>query len=283
MYYNNPENRKETHMNAIYLIPEDLKKEIGHGTDGTVYAYNSKYYVKLYHAYVKDILMHAKNSLEETKIYQKNSSSIYTFSEPLTYYSYKEEEIKIRPKDAIYLAMKRQENVLRNDLPQAPVYLNHRFAGCLIKKVSGISIHKLIGLPQNIKRKIMLEVLLDIEELLQNNIYPIDLANSPYSTTLGFEKGHSHILASPINLSTHIIDLDGKSTIYTEKKNNDYYIRTLNTLNILFLEFYYHLSYDNYETTDELSYDLEQLKIPSTYQKDLVNGTLSISKIKELL
>ena len=207
-------------MNSIYLTPNDLKNEIGHGTDGTVYKYNSKYYVKLYHAYVKSILMQAKTSLEETKIYQKNSSSIHMISEPLTYYSYKEEDIRIRPKDAIYLAMKRQENVHRNYLPQAPVYLNHRFAGCLLKKVSGISIHKLMGLPQNIKRKIMTEVLLDIEELLDNNIYPVDLANSPYANTFSFEKGHSHILVNPITFSTHIIDLDGKSTIYTEKINN---------------------------------------------------------------
>ncbi len=270
-------------MNAIYITPEDLKKEIGHGTDGAVYKYNSKYYVKLYHAYVRDILTQEKTSLEETKIYQKNSSTIHLVSEPLTYYSYKEEEIRVRPKEAIYLAMKRQENVHRNYLPQAPVYLNHRFAGCLLRKVSGISIHKLMGLPQNLKRKIMYEVLLDIEELLQNNIYPVDLANSPYANTIGFEKGHSHILVNPINLHTHIIDLDGKSTIYTEKRNEEHYTHTLNTLNILFLEFFYHLSYDDYETEDELLSNLEELKIPSTYQKDLVNGTLSIPKIKELI
>ncbi len=55
-------------MEPIYLETKDLKRELGHGTDGIVYDYNSKYLVKLYYRYMKNILENQKILNEEMKI-----------------------------------------------------------------------------------------------------------------------------------------------------------------------------------------------------------------------
>mgnify|MGYP006368113973 CR=1 FL=1 len=47
------------------------------------------------------------------------------------------------------------KNIKYTKLPTDIVYLNHRFVGCLLEKVNGIQLHKLSGLPNCLKRKIM--------------------------------------------------------------------------------------------------------------------------------
>ena len=102
---------------------------------------------------------------------------------------------------------------------------------------------------------------MDIEELLKNNIYHIDLCNSPFiknstynnkKRTYNIESGHSHVLVNPITLSTHLIDLDGKSTVYTEKSSLSFTRKSLDSLANLITEFLF-----NIENVDE--YELDEL------------------------
>ena len=251
---------------ALLVSDKDLKelKKIGHGSDGTVYKYKKNQLIKLYHKNVENIVTQNQSD-DDIKIYKKgeNISNNY-YANDLKYYSYDKEEneaIKLLPKEGIFKAIERRNDIKLTSLPTGVVYLNGHFAGCLLEKQHGIQIHKLTGMPLSIRTKIFENVLNAEEELLKNNIYHIDLSNSPYTkkeiTLPNGQRtitGHSHILVNPITLNTSFIDLDGKSTIYTEKENDGLKEASLNGLTILALEFLLQLDYEEYKEDPERMY-----------------------------
>ena len=241
-------------------------KEVGHGSDGRVFPYKNKYLIKLYR---KSLTMDSMAELdkngpfghdEDVKIYvmKKNRSSREEkefnqnrkgHKEFITYYRKDDEnpehDTKLAPSEAITAAIRRQKNIKRTKLPVASVYYNHKFIGCIVEKLHGIGIHKLMWLPMNMKIKIINSVIDDLDELIQNHVYHRDLSNSPYAG-VGYidengkhvyETGHSHVLVNPVTLKTNIIDLDGKSTIYTERENESLKNDAIRELLVLVMEY----------------------------------------------
>lgn len=277
----------------LYLTTEDLAglKKIGNGTDGTVYNYKNDLLIKLYHKNVTQIITESKND-EDIKIYEKGAKlgSNFYKNDLIYYTSEKDEEVKLLPKDAIHKAIERRDNVELTSLPVGVVYLNGHFAGCVIKRQRGIQIHKLTGLPINVKKKIYLNVLKAHAELLRNNVYHIDLSNSPYvkkSVILPNETlistGHSHILVNPFNLDCQLIDLEGKSTIYTEKKNDLFTRQSFSDLTILTLEFLLKLDWEDFEyLPNELEFELSKKGIPEILRDKLINQEMIYEDFTEL-
>lgn len=280
-------------INKLYLKTDDLTnfKKIGHGTDGTVYNYQNDLLIKLYHKNVNQIINSSKND-EDIKIYEKGTKiNTNYFSNDLTYYTYaKNEDVKLLPKEAIYKAIERRHEISLTSLPIGVVYLNNHFAGCILERQKGIQIHKLTGLPLNIKKKIYLNVLKAEAELLKNNVYHVDLSNSPYAQKTVIlpdqtitTSGHSHILVNPFNLDCRLIDLEGKSTIYTENKNELFTYQSLRDFTILTLEFLLKLDWDelgNYP--DELEDELLKKEIPENLRDKLINQEMNLEDFKEL-
>lgn len=259
--------------NILLMSSDDVKdlKQLGHGSDGAVYNYKNDLLIKLYHKNVKKIVTQNEND-EDVKIYIKSQCKKTNYYEnSLSYYSYNKdtnESIKILPKEGIFKAAERRKTISLTSLPIGPVYLNGHFAGCLLEKQKGIQIHKLTGLPLSVKLKIFRNILKAEEELLNNYIYHIDLSNSPYAkkeTILPNGQtsmtGHSHILVNPITLNTNFIDLDGKSTIYTEQENKELRDLSLNGLTILALEFLFKLDFEEYKEEPESMYHILKEKI----------------------
>lgn len=279
--------------NKLYLTTDDLVnfKKIGHGTDGTVYNYQNDFLIKLYHKNVNHIINSSEND-EDIKIYEKGTKiNTNYFSNDLTYYTYaKNEDVKLLPKEAIYKAIERRYDISLTSLPIGVVYLNNHFAGCILERQKGIQIHKLTGLPLNVKKKIYLNVLKAEAELLKNNVYHVDLSNSPYAKKTVIlpnqtitTSGHSHILVNPFNLDCHLIDLEGKSTIYTENKNELFTYQSLRDLTILTLEFLLKLDWDelgNYP--DELEDELLKKEISENLRDKLINQEMNLEDFKEL-
>jgi len=277
----------------LYLTTEDLNKlkKIGNGTDGIVYNYKDNLLIKLYHKNVKQIITDCKND-EDIKIYEKGSKlgSNFYKNDLIYYTSDKNEEIKLLPKDAIHKAIERRDNIELTSLPIGVVYLNGHFAGCVIERQRGIQIHKLTGLPINAKKKIYLNVLKAHAELLKNNVYHVDLSNSPYAKktvilpdqTL-ISTGHSHVLVNPFNLECHLIDLEGKSTIYTEKKNDLFTRQSFSDLTILTLEFLLKLDWEEFENyPDELEYELFKNGISENLRSKLIKHEMRQEDFIEL-
>lgn len=161
----------------------------------------------------------------------------------------------------------------------------------MLKKLNGIQIHKLSGMPLKYKKIIIKEVIESVEELLKNYIYHVDLANSPNAQSLRVNSrgeienvGHSHVLVNPFNLKTNIIDLDGKSTIYTERKREDYERKSMYGLCILILEFLLNVDFKEYEENiDELFNSLEKMNISKEFIEPLGYCELNIEQAKDFI
>lgn len=269
-------------------------KEIGHGTDGSVYLYKNNLLIKLYHKRVKEIISDEKDDDKDIKIYKTGTIKPNNFYyNDINYYKYDQEDdenIKILPKDGIKKAIERHDDIELTSLPIGIVYLDGHFAGCLLERQRGIQVHKLIGLPLNIRKKIYLNILKAEAELLKNNVYHIDLSNSPFAKKQILlpngeliTTGHSHVLVNPLTLDTHFIDLEGKSTIYTEKENKNFKNQSLSDLSILTLEFLLGIDWEDYkEDTEEIYREFEGKEIPFSLQEKLANQEASLEDFYEL-
>lgn len=252
-------------IRPYYLSFDDIEKlskhELGHGTDGAVYRLGNGELIKIYHTRFKEIKKQLVLDDSDMKIYTPSTVKRNKFIEPINYFKYEDnEDIRLRSKDAIFEAIKRQESITRSNLPKNVVYLNGAFAGCVLTETKGIQIHKLGFLPLKYKKAIVEEILLSIQELMDNYIYHVDLSNSPYAKRLFVNNdgvteslGHSHILVNPFTLKPNIIDLDGKSTVYMEHESEKHREQCLYNLCILMIEFL--LGIDTEEFKDE--YDME--------------------------
>ncbi len=270
------------------------KKTIGYGTEGKVFKVNRKELIKIYHENIANII--ASQDVEQcdniTKIYQKGTGNNRRAEALIAYFYNREndEYLKLAPKHAIKYAIDRQKKVTRTKLPKNIVYVEKIFAGCLLDRIHGIQIHKLTTLPLNIRKKIVLEVLRSVRELIENYIYHVDLDNSPFSSTELIHEdgsselvGHSHILIDQY-LHPHIIDLDGKSTIYTERRNEYYESLSILSLNTLIME--YLLKIDNEVLKDlenereMLAYQLESIGVKDQHIEKLINLELGLDDLE---
>lgn len=288
-------------LQPINLSIDDLiklqKRQLGHGTDGTVFKYKRNELIKIYHSNIYSLLscINALND-DDIKIYQKGSLNEKR-SEHLTAYFYSEknnEHLRMRPKLAIKDIILRQKDVTMTDLPKNLVYIENRFAGYVLKRVYGRQIHTLSSLPTTKKKIIMLRVIKKVRELLDNNIYHVDLDNSPYSTKSHlftpsgeFESvGHSHVLVD-YKLEPWLIDLEGKSTIYTEKYDPKSEEDCLKSLCKLLIEFLLDINLDEIsDSAFELNalYDaLEVTRVNPKYIGDLADFNLNIDEMEDVV
>lgn len=284
-------------LKPLYFTISDFEKfrnaELGHGTDGGVYKFDDKL-IKIYHKRIKKIESLGISDDSDMKFYDR-STVVHKFDkEPITYFKYDDEDIRIRSKEAIYRAIERQDSITRTYLPQNVVYINGHFAGCVLKYIRGIQIHKLRFLPLSKRKQIMREILLSVKELMDNYIYHVDLSNSPHSKKMFINNngevehlGHSHVLVDPFTLKPNIIDLDGKSTIYMEHYSEDYESQCMYNVSILLLEFLLGLDTDDYnfdlDEFEVLANELEFMGIRHEYIDHLSKYELKIDEAFDLV
>lgn len=203
------------------------KRYVGNGKEGNVYKYNRNYLYKIYTIPLRygDIPLFNSYNYEYkidddgTKIItghnKFNKHSLIT--DPYPYYLDNYGVKRIYNESVIINAMKRQLNIKLSTLPLAPLYIDNRFRGCILKNHQGYTdLHNMSFLPYKTKLKILKELLEKVKELNDNYVYPVELSN--YKTD---NNSHSNILINPITLNTEIIDLDGKSTVYTDTFNKN--------------------------------------------------------------
>lgn len=255
------------------------KKLIGAGTDGSVYKLSNNKLVKIYHNKMAAIIK--ANSANETRIYNQSKTKKKHIIEDSI--SSNDDVLKIYTINPIKEAIRRQKGVKLSKLPIDYVYYNNIFVGCVLERIRGIQLHKLMGLPKNYKLDIFSNIIKEVKELIENNIYPRDIANSPFSINREGSFGHSHILVNPITKSTHIIDLDGNSTIYTEKKNDRLLHETEKMVNLLFIEYFFCiLNYINIDL-EEVEYDIMNRYRDTANIDELLNLELPLNGLEETI
>lgn len=285
----------------IYLSKEDFlsiqKRKIGYGKDGVTFRYNRQEIIKIYHQNLDSIMLSlAAFEKDSVKIYEKGNYD-ERLPDVLTAYIYNEENderLKLPSKNAIKLAIEKQKRITKTRLPKNLVYVEKIFAGCLIDYQKGIQIHKLKGLPFSLKRQITLEILKNVRELIENNIYHVDLDNSPYSSKSVFIHsngskelvGHSHILVD-YRLHPHLIDLEGKSTIYTERKDEIYEQECLFRLMNLIFDFLFDIDIDGLYNIDfekeALEFELEKAGVDDKHIAIVSEYNSSIDEIEDFV
>ena len=281
----------------IYLTK---KYEIGHGTDGSVYYVpkkllktNKEVLFKLYHNRTPIYNGHGEIDEDGVRIYNKSTLQTIDYTEPISYFS-DTEEIRLRSKDAIYKAIERQKNVYLTDLPKCPIFVNGHFQGCELKKQYGKQIHYLTSLSIKKKLKIWKAITIKVQELLENNIYPTELDNSPFTKAVYKNEfgeyevrfGHSHILVTH-SLIPSLIDLDGKSTIYTEHFSDTYYTKVIRAYNTLLIEFLFTIPLEELgkemDGENQLEMKLEEVGVPHKYLEALSSLSLNLDNANDLM
>lgn len=273
------------------------KNEIGHGTDGTVFRYKNGYLIKLYHEFLKTIdadfqyKISQNSSDDDIKIYNMHQKTKVNYEPMINYID--TDETKLYGENALKQAIARQSLIKSTNLPQNIVYIDGRFGGCLLKESRGIQIHKLSGMSLNYRRQIMINVLKAFKELLDNHIYAHDIDNSPFANTTIINKngkvenvGHSHILVNPLTKKINIIDLEGKSATYTEKRSEICERKALMSLTSLILEFFLDISADECDYnfgSDDLDYLLSEREVQDEYIKAICEYELSFKQAEDLI
>lgn len=284
--------------NTIFLTLEDLNsfKKIGEGTDGIVYQYSKDTLIKIYRKNIFEITNIQEIINKPDKIYNKETFKIKNYKDKMANYYKKDadEYIKLRSKDVIFEAIRRQKNIKRSNLPKGCVYIDRKFAGCILKKLYGIQIHKLTGINKRYKFKIIKNLLLDVSELLENNIYHRDLAKSLFNYDNFIDengnevitKGHSHILVNPFNLNTNLLDMEGYSTVYTDYYNEVLEKTCLYKICILLINFLYNIELDDtmIEDPDLIEFELIKAGANKDLASNLANNNFnSIEEMKKIL
>ena len=283
---------------SLYLTEEEalklLKNEIGHGTDGRVLPYNKKELLKVYHEYLKKQKQKNDQFSDEVKIYHKKDLKFAKESKDAMYFYADEGNgnyIRLDKVEALTKAIARQPEIVLSKLPQRLLYIDGKVSGCTLSYQKGIPIHQFMGFPLPFKKKVLLKTLEAVKELIDHNIYPIDLDNSPYSTKSIYvnEKGimekvgHSHVLVSLVPFEIHLIDLDGKSTIYTNFHSDKFAMDSYASFTRLMKEFLIHLDLDEELTEEELENYYQNLGISDETLYKLTTEQMNYQDLKEFI
>jgi len=221
----------------VYLEKKDLSKletrfpKIGKGKEGTLFRINKNTVYKIYHDYndwlnITPPTIYDKDGVNIAKI--KNSKQMTKKKNTLSYID--SEGVKLSKKEALTKAIELQEKIKLTSLPKGIISVNERVKGCVLKYHRGVNIFQCRYLSMKMRLLIFEKILLRVKELLKNNIYHVDLCQKPTE-----ESNNTNILLK-WNLVPEIIDLEGKSAIYTERESQALRKKVELGLNVLFFE-----------------------------------------------
>lgn len=276
-------------IEPLHLSSKDIEAlkeknlELGRGTDAIVYKTgNPKEKDILYKIYHKcpinnDPQYHAIYDSEgvniaDNRYYFRN---IKTTRYKTNYYN--SEGVKVYGIDAVYKAIERQENIKRTHLQKRPILIDDHFGGTVLHyHRHHLPIYSMRFFPLKTQIDIFKELILAVEELINNNIYHIDLSLKPETN---FREANV-LISIKRKPKPAIIDVDGKSAIYTESPNNQYKIRTLTTLKDLIVNILFDI---NYEKMEEIDYNYIEKKLLSIgIEMKYISQVLDIDNVLDI-
>lgn len=248
-------------IEPLHLTTKDIeelgkrKLELGRGTDGIVYKTGSlkdrnSLYKIYYHPnfiindpeYKIELDSNGVNIADNRHLYKK---LVYKYYIGSNYYN--KDGVKLYGIDTVYKAIERQQFIKRTKLQKRPIIVDGRFAGTVLHYHRfHLPIHLLRLYPPATQIKVLKELLLAVEELITNFIYPIDLCLKP---TESIQDSNVLISFGP-NPKPAIIDLDGKSAIYTETYNEEYFYKALTSFKTLVTEILLNIDIEKLEEID---------------------------------
>ena len=227
----------------IKLTQEELdsiiknNKQVGVGTEGTCFNYNGEVY-KIYHKTTEEMhTVYNDDQVDEdgTKIYDKNKPKHFIKEDNRMFKYTDEDGVKLGKIDALNRALAKGYKVTKTKLPTKIILVDGKLKGCVYPYYKHTkSIYSAYRKTYKTRLKICQKLIEQVKELLDNNIYPIDLCQKFGGKNL-FDKSVANVLLDWKN-NPIIIDLEGKSTLYTDSYNQSFANTTCYLLATLILE-----------------------------------------------
>ena len=272
-------------MDKIEITKNDLEKLkiIGKGTEGTIYQYSNDELLKIYHSSSDYMQVNIRNIIVDedgvniTPV--KNVTNTGVKERAIQYFD--AEGVRLAREESIIKAIELQKDIHLTRLPQKPIYLDGKIRGCsLYYHKPAINIYDVMNIPiYKWRLKIVKEILKEVKELTDHNVYHIDLCQHPTK-----ESKNTNILLTR-NFHPEIIDIDGHSAIYSAKPNENYQRLTDFSLSVLVIELLSREYIDSFlDNPDDVDlYELVGSKIPEFLINDFLNETLTLEKINKHL
>lgn len=191
----------------------------------------------------------------EAIVYRAGNGILYKVYKGKYYIAIGSEQVKkgYSPR-IIEEAASRQQYIQHSTLPLGALYIDDKFKGCVLKEHHGYGdIYNINILPKKLKIKLLKKLVLNVKELLDHDIYHVDLSNKKIP---GVHKGN--VLFS-LTGDIQLIDLDGKSTIYTHRFDSQFYQLTIQSLLALITDLLFELDIEE-EFFEDIMYITEKLK-----------------------
>lgn len=272
-------------MEKIEITKSDLEKLkiIGRGTEGTIYQYSNDELIKIYHSHSdynqgkRQNIIVDESGVNITPIKKVQKTNIK--DQTIQYFD--TEGVRLAREDAIIKAIEAQKNIYLTKLPQKAVYLDGKIRGCsLYYHKHATNIYNVMHIPvYKWRLKIVKEILKEVKELADHNIYHIDLCQHPTK-----ENKNTNILLMR-DFHPEIIDIDGHSAIYSETPSECYERSTTLSLSVLVIELLSREYITDFLRNPE-DIDLHELvsgKIPEALIDDFLNEKLTLEKINKHL
>jgi len=206
---------------------------IGRGSEGTLFYMGSQIVYKIYHSYgdVLDVKVPAVYDEEGVNIAKiKKEDRIEIRKKNIIHYIDKE-GVTLSKEDSLKKAIELQRDIKLSSLPKGIIYVNQRVKGCILKYHSyTTNIYNTRIYRRKIRLLIFKKILERIKELTEHNIYHLDICQKPTE-----ESKNTNILLRFL-WQPEVVDLEGKSTTYTEFDSEYLREKVELGLNILFFE-----------------------------------------------
>ncbi len=238
---------------SIYLTKKDVQdlehSKIAAGSEGTIYRIQKGVLYKIYHNYSDEIFLKNSPVYDEDGVNiadYKRKNQIVRKDNILRYID--QEGIRLTREEALYKAIERQKDIHQTFLPENVIYVNGRVKGCVLHEhAHALKIHRIETFPLRYRLSILKELLNKERELIEHNIYHIDLAQRPTN-----ELPNTNVLFQFPNVP-QIIDLDGHSAIYTEFFSDKALKRTEDSFAMLVMEILTQMNLETYLDNMDIS------------------------------
>ncbi len=194
-------------------------------------------------------------------------ATVYAVPGDKAYKVYKEPN-KPNYKKVLEMIQKNNYDIKESHLPKCALYIDGKFNGCVLDRIHGFQIHKIFPALTRKQQVIILKKIVSaVKELTDHNIYPADLANTP------FLPGKRSNVLLDYHLIPQLIDIDGSGAEYCDLKDNNNESFTHMALNMLILDLMFGepvLEDPEYSDMDYLLYRLTECGFDKYVSQKLV-------------
>ena len=253
-------------IDPVYLKSGEICKlpRIAEGREGIIYRAKPGVLFKIYHNYIDHVYVYTPPVYDEEGVniasYKTKGKIIY---QPNLLRYMNAEGMRLSREEALYKAIERQKFIHLTFLPQNIIYVDGRIKGCVLREYAhAVKIYKMESLPLSMRLKILQDLLLKVRELVDHNIYHVDLAQRPTK-----EYPNTNVLLQ-FPLIPQIVDLDGHSTIYTEYFSDTALKETEKNVALLFMELLTRMNLEEYLNQMDVS-ELSPLFLEKTMIEEI--------------